>query len=56
MFTLLQKCDQNLAQTDHVSQQIKAGFSKIKNVFSKSDNLGCYSGNGHLEGVCHILK
>ena len=39
-FTLLQKCDQNLAQTNHVSQQIKADFSKIKNVFSKSDNSG----------------
>ena len=60
MFTLLQKCDQNMAQTmsvtDHVCKQIKADFPNIKNVLSKSDNVGCYSGNSYLEGPCHILK
>ena len=39
MFTLLQKRDQNMAQTmsvtDHVCKQIKADFPNIKNVFSK---------------------
>ena len=50
----------NLAQilpvTDHLCKQIKADFPNIKNVFSKSDNAGCYSENGYLEGACHILK
>ena len=59
-FTLLQKCDQNLTQTlsvtDHVCKQIKADFPNIKNIFSKSDNARCCSGNGYLEGACHILK
>ena len=38
-FTLLQKCDQNLAQTLSVmDKQIKADFPNIKHVFSESDN------------------
>ena len=49
-FTLLQKCDQNMAQTlsvmDHLCKEIKADFLNVKNVFSKSDNAGCHSGNG----------
>ena len=56
----MQKCDQNLAQTlsvtDHACKYIKADFPNIKNIFSKSEKAGCYSGNGYLEGVCHILK
>ena len=59
-FDFCKKCDLNLAQTllitDHVCKQVKANFPNIKSVFSKSDNAGHYSGNGYLEGACHILK
>ena len=59
-FTLLQKCEENLAHTlsltDHVCQPIKTDFSNVKNVYKKSDNAGCYAGNGYLLGQYHILK
>ena len=59
-FTLLQKCEQNLAHTlsvtDHVCQQIETDYPNIKNVYKKSDNTGCYAGNGYLLGEYHILK
>ena len=59
-FTLLQKCEQNLAHTlsvtDYVCQQIKTDFPTAKNGYKKSDNTGCYAGNGYLLGEYHILK
>ena len=47
---------QTLSVTDNVCKQIKVDFPNIKNVFGKSDNAGCYSGNGCLERACHILR
>ena len=59
-FTLLQKCEQNLAHTlsvtDHVCQQIKTDFPNIENDYKKSDNTGCYVGNSYLLGQYYILK
>ena len=59
-FTLLQKCEQNLAHTLSVAyfvcQQIKTDFPTVKNVYKKSDNTWCYAANGYLLGEYHILK
>ena len=40
--------------TGHVCQQIKTDFPNVKNNYKKSDNAGCYAGNGL--GEYHILK
>ena len=59
-FTLLQRCDQNLNQTlavtELVAKEIKKDLPDIHNVFMKSDNAGCYSGNGALEREHFILS
>ena len=59
-FTIIQRCNQDLAQTmsvaSHVAAQIREDFPNVKNVYVKSDNAGCYAGNGHVEGEHHILK
>ena len=45
-----------MSVTDHVCQQIETDYPNIKNVYKKSDNTGCYAGNGYLLGEYHILK
>ena len=59
-FTVLQRCTQDLpstlAVTEHVAKQIKIDIPNAKNTYIKSDNAGCYAGNGFLEGQNHILK
>ena len=59
-FTLLQRCDQNLNQTlaviELVAKEIKKDLPDVHNAFMKSDNAGCYSGNGALEGEHFILS
>ena len=42
--------------TEHVAKQIKIDIPNAKNTYIKSDNAGCYAGNGFLEGQNHILK
>ena len=52
-FTVLERCDQNMASTlsvaDHVLNKFSADYPYIKNLSIKSDNAGCYAGNSSAE-------
>ena len=31
-------------------------FPHVKNIFAKSDNVGCFAGYGYLEGEHHVIQ
>lgn len=59
-FTILERSDQGLEHTlcvlEHVTKQVKEDFPSIHHIYMKSDNAGCYSGNGHIQLEIIILQ
>ena len=57
-FTILERSDQGLEHTlcvlEHVAKQVNQDFPNLSNIFMKSDNAGCYSGNSTIEGAWYL--
>jgi hypothetical protein len=52
-FTCFDYCEQNMVDTlcvaEHVISQFSIDFPNCKTLFAKSDNAGCYTGNGYAQ-------
>ena len=52
-FTTIYRCDQDVIDTlcvaEHVLKEIQKDHTNIKQLFRKTDNAGCYSGNSVAE-------
>ena len=59
-FTTIYRCDQDIIDTlcvaEHVLKEIQMDHPNIKQLFRKTDNAGCYSGNSVAEIECSVCK
>ena len=59
-FTTIYRCEQDVTDTlcvaEHVLKEIQKDHPNIKQLFRKTDNAGCYSGNSAAEIECSICR